>query len=117
MIKFWHFLSVAFRKTARYSFFESNEQKTKNAQFYGTQRAKNVKILTCTNDIEVTKVEPDGLGTQRRCLSAIEDKQSEQAQAPHINGPRGVLWCGALSLLQIKLKISNQYKPKWQRSQ
>ena len=31
------------------------------------------------------------------------DEHSEQARAPHTNGPRGVLRCGALSLLQKTL--------------
>jgi hypothetical protein len=34
---------------------------------------ENDKILTFFNGIYVTKVEPDGLGTQRRYLSAFVD--------------------------------------------
>jgi hypothetical protein len=46
---------------------------THNARFCGTQLKKNAKILTCFNGIEMTKAEPDGLETQRRCLSAFVD--------------------------------------------
>jgi hypothetical protein len=34
---------------------------------------KNAKSLTFFNGISVTKVEPDGLGIQRRCLSGFVD--------------------------------------------
>ena len=36
-------------------------------------------------------------------LKTTTDEHSEQARAPHTNGPRDVPWCGALSLLQKTL--------------
>ena len=52
-----------------------------------------------------------GIGSQSRSFCGIDsatflksyDEDSEQARAPHTNGPRGVPRCGALSLLQKTL--------------
>ena len=38
-----------------------------------------------------------------RDCACLEDEHSEQARAPHTNGPRDVPRCGALSLLQKTL--------------
>jgi hypothetical protein len=46
--------------------FRSIKKKEKNARFYRTQRIKTPN-LNFSKGIQVTKVEPDGLGTQRRC--------------------------------------------------
>jgi hypothetical protein len=64
----------------------SKSTKTKNARFYGIQRTKH-KVSFFFNGVLVTKVQPDGLGTQRRCLRAFGYTETQEA---HAFGPRSV---------------------------
>ena len=52
-----------------------------------------------------------------RDYKKIINEHSEQARAPHTNGPRDVPRCGALSLIQKPLKDPIQYEPKWDRGE
>jgi hypothetical protein len=49
----------------------------KNARLYGNQREKNSQSCLF-NGISVTKVEPGGLGSQRRGLGALETPEGAQ---------------------------------------
>jgi hypothetical protein len=71
-IKVLAFFPVEFRKTSLLFFcsLDSNKRITPGfKELYGQQ----VQYLTNFNGVYVTKVKPDGLGTQRRCLSVIVD--------------------------------------------